>query len=59
MKMVTCKFAQNEVAQQRFRPGVCRTWGIEREKAAERGQIVTISQVHSETMGQASGEIDH
>ena len=32
---------------------------MEREKAAEQGQIVTISQVHSETMGQASGEIDH
>jgi hypothetical protein len=37
--------------------GVCRTWGIESEKAAERGQILTISPVHSGTMGQESGEI--
>jgi hypothetical protein len=125
MKMVTCKFAQNKVAQQRFRvgskksvqqgrshfyarsvhlvrehgkmartplaaffnrpmqegvrgcmgkpsnifnrthhqklcktgPGVYRTWGIEREKAAEQGQIVTISLVPSGTMGQSSGEL--
>jgi len=37
--------------------GACRTWGIESEKAAERGQIVTISPAHSETMVQESGEI--
>ena len=40
-----------------FPLGVCRTWGIEREQAAERGQIVTISLVHSGTMGQERGEI--
>ena len=37
--------------------GVCRTWGIEHEKAAERGQIVTIFPVQSGTMGQERGEI--
>jgi hypothetical protein len=37
--------------------GACLTWGIENEKAAERGQIVTISPAHSGTMVQASGEI--
>jgi hypothetical protein len=37
--------------------GACRTWGIESEKAAERGQIVTISPAHSGTMFQESGEI--
>jgi hypothetical protein len=31
--------------------GACRTWGIESEKAAERGQIVTISPAHSGAMG--------
>ena len=37
--------------------GACRTWGIESEKAAEQGQIVTISPAHSGTMVQESGEI--
>ncbi len=37
--------------------GACRTWGIESEKVAERGQIVTISPAHSGTMVQESGEI--
>jgi hypothetical protein len=37
--------------------GACRTWGIESEKAAERGQIVTISPAHSGAMVQESGEI--
>ena len=35
----------------------CRPWGIESEKAAERGQIVTISPAHSGTMVKESGEI--
>jgi hypothetical protein len=37
--------------------GACWTWGIESEKVAERGQIVTISPAHSGTMVQESGEI--
>jgi hypothetical protein len=37
--------------------GACRTWGIESEKAAERGQIVTISPAQSGTMVQECGEI--
>ena len=37
--------------------GASRTWGIESEKAAERGQILTISLAHSGTMVQESGEI--
>jgi hypothetical protein len=37
--------------------GACQTWGIESEKAAERGQILTISLAHSGTMVQESGEI--
>jgi hypothetical protein len=37
--------------------GACQTWGIESEKVAERGQILTISPAHSGTMVQESGEI--
>ena len=37
--------------------GACRTLGIESEKAAERGQILTISPAHSGTMVQEIGEI--
>jgi hypothetical protein len=35
--------------------GACLTWGIESEKAAERGQILTISPAHSWTMVQKIG----
>jgi hypothetical protein len=31
--------------------GACRTLGIESEKAAERGQLVSISLAHSGTIG--------
>jgi len=37
--------------------GARRTWGIESEKADERGRILAISPAHSGTMGQESGEI--
>jgi hypothetical protein len=37
--------------------GACRAKGIESEKVAERGQILTISPAHSGTMGQEIGEI--
>jgi len=43
--------SENDVA------GARRIWGIESEKAAERGQIVTISPAHSGAMVQESGEI--
>jgi fructose-bisphosphate aldolase class I len=37
--------------------GACRTLGIDSEKVPERGQILTIFQAQSGTMGQEGGEI--
>ncbi len=37
--------------------GACRAWGIESEKAAARGKILTILPAHSGTMVQEIGEI--
>ncbi len=53
----TNKVPQNRTEKKLYKLGACRTWGIESEKAAERGQILTFSPAHSGTMVQESGEI--
>ena len=39
-------------------PGVCRTWGGERENRPQPGQLVPGLQPHSKAMGQKDGVLE-